>query len=163
MNVWVHRVGVGRHEDARTATPHLVLIEIELGIRLVVHRIHPILRFHQVGLEEVPVVVVSCVVVVEPRHAGPFVVCTHVLPVPVRDEDLSVRIGGGDKHRHDIVENRTGDLIVSRGQQVDQVDAGLRRPDFRRVDVVVDERRGREVLRDAFGFLLRDPTLRDPL
>ena len=125
VHVGVHGIGVGRHEDARAAAAHLVLVEVELRVGPVVHQLHPVLRLYQIGLEEVPVVVVPGVVVVEPGHARALVLGTHVPAVPVGHHDLPVRIGRGDEHGDDVVEDLPGDVVVPGGEQIDQVHARL--------------------------------------
>ena len=161
MDVRVHRVGVRRHEHPWPAASHLMLIEIELREGLVIHELHPVTRLDQVRLEEVPVVVVSGVVVVEPGHACPLVLGIHVLAVPVGDQDLPVGIRRGDEDGHDVVENPLCNRVCPAGQLVHQLDARLRRADLGRVDIVIDERRRGGSRGDLLGLGTRDPALRD--
>ncbi len=125
MDVRVHRIGVGGHEDSRPASAHLVLVEIDLRVCRVVHHFHPVPSFYKVGLEEVPVVVVARVVVVKPWHTGPLIVGADIALVPVGNQNLAVRIRGRHEHCDHVVQNLTCYLIFRAGESVYQLNAGL--------------------------------------
>ena len=91
MDVGIERIGERRDEHARALGAHLVLVDEELRVPLVVDGAA---QGPRLGLREhvpVAVVVVADVVVVEPRQPAALVLRADVLAVVVGDHDLRRR------------------------------------------------------------------------
>ncbi len=133
------RVGVRRHEHARPAGSHLVNVEPDLRepffVRGPRHRLRFLLREHV----PVAVVVVTRVVVVEPRHAAALVRRPHPLPVPLGLHYLPIRIERWNQEEDDVPEPALGVRVGSRHDLVGELHHHLRRRDLARVDVVREE------------------------
>ena len=85
-------------------------------------------------LREVAVVVVSRVVVVEPRHPAPLPPRPEVLPVPVDLHPLPVGVQRRDEEEDDLREAPLRLGVLGRGEGVRPLHRHLRRRDLARVD-----------------------------
>jgi hypothetical protein len=139
VHVGIDGIGEGRDEHARPLGAHLVLVDEDLRIPLVIDG-----AIEGAGLElgehvPVAIVVVAGVVMVEPGQASAVVLGAGVFAVVVDDHLLAVGIERGDQQQHDVVEATLGLVIRGGGQRVRPLHGHLRGADLARVDVARDQ------------------------
>ena len=108
-----------RHEDTAAIRSHLVLMEGELRMELVLH-LDGELRLHLGEHVPVPVVVVAGVFLIEERWCAVLVGCASILREPIVDHLLAVRVVYGYVDEYHFVEDALDLVIVPRGKPVRQ-------------------------------------------
>ena len=133
VDVRVQWIDHRRQGEARALAALLVHIvenlREPLSIQQVRHRARLFLRHHV----PVAVVVVTHVLVVDPRQRPAFPLAPEPLPVPVGDHLLAVGVHRWHQQHHDVFEPPLQG--VDGGEAPRELHRHLRRPDFRRMDV----------------------------
>ena len=95
------------------------MVLVGVGLPLLIHDLRHILRLNQVKHKSVAVVVMTGILVIQPRRRRAFVLCAEVFVVPVGHHNLAIRVEARHHQRDDVIQNTRrfligpGDLIVS--------------------------------------------------
>ena len=130
------RLGVRRHVDPRAVGSHLMVIDVRLRDPLAEHDLRPVIRLHRVLHEGVAVVVVSDVVVIQLRRPDAFVLRPDPAVVPVRHDDVAVRIEARNHDGDGVVQDPQHVFIVTADHLVRNFGGRLTGSDFRRMQPV---------------------------
>ena len=118
IDIVLDRIDIGRKEDASAAAPHLMDVVHDLRVPSVVGPEDGVLRLLLRERVPIPVVVVTDVVVVEPRKGGSLVLRAEPLVIPIRHPLRPVRIQGRNVQQDDVVQNFANSFLIRRRQTV---------------------------------------------
>ena len=152
--VAIDRIGVGRHEEARPARPHLVHRQEHLRMPAPIEEVRDAAALGQVHHERIAVDVVADVLVVQPGKVGAFELGALPLAIPVHGDRVAVGIERREDD-HDRRVQRSRDLgIVGRGEQVQQLGRRLRAANLGGVNAHADRHDHRLLVDDGGGGLI---------
>ena len=124
-------LGVRRHIEPRAVGTHLVMVDVSLGHPLAEHELRAIDRFDGVSLECIPIVVVTDILVIEPRERDAFILRSHIFVIPIGDHDFTVRIKTRNHDRNRIVQDAHHFVVGPGHHVVGEFGRHLARCDFR--------------------------------
>ena len=121
-----HGLGVGRQVNARAGGFHVVVVHVSLRLPLREENASHVLRIRKIGHEGVAVVVVACVLLIEPGRVGAFILRPELFVVPVGDHDLAIGVEAGDFDEDDVVQYAPRLFVLAGEQIVSQLRRHLR-------------------------------------
>jgi hypothetical protein len=121
VGVGAYRLGIGRQVDAGAVAAHVMVVHVGFGLPITEQDGRHVLRFDEVRLEGVAVVIVAGVLVVEPGQVRALVLGAETLVVPVGHHDLAIRVEGGHHDEDDVVENAGGVFVMARDEIVGEL------------------------------------------
>ena len=92
IRVWVDWLTVRGHVQSCPVATHFVVVLENLWLPIEKQGLGHVFRLHQVGHEGVPVVIVPCILMVQPGKWTTFVLGLKMLTVPIGHHNLTVGI-----------------------------------------------------------------------
>ena len=153
-NVGVLGIVKRRDEKPRAPVAHLVNVVDDRRAPVFVDQLGRVARLAKIQHEPVAVVVVTGVLLIDPRHPGPFPRPADRRLIPIHDHVQAVGVGRGDEQEDHPLQDLRDPGRIARGEVIEKIHRHLRRRNFRGVQAAVDQDHD-------FGFLGQFALCRD--